>query len=266
MTTRAAICAAIFVLSTTSVAQAQDATTAPVTAAGFTAQGTLVAQATLSGTPVNIGSDITLMSRGNDLRLDILRLGVPGTDAAMNALVQQFLPHGGLTLVVNHENNSMTVWSNERKTYFTFDSGKSSPASSSGTMTAAQNGPAGSVLQLLEIGKEFRDLSAFNASFALVGHQSLSGHTVSVVRYSYARQKRGQKSQAVTGDAYFADDLQGFPVRLSGAVKGSFDGRFQLDLRNIATTAPDPSSFEIPAGYSRAADPSGVFGVSIPNG
>lgn len=229
---------------------------------GFTAHGTIVGQIVFSGTRINLGGDIAMMSRGQQLRFDLLRLSVPGTEATLNALITSFLPQGGISAVVDQSTGSTTVWSDARRKYYVFaGTGKSTAvAPSGGTLPGA----AGSIVQSLEMGRTLRDYSTFAESVQITGRSTVNGHPSMLVHLTYKAQKRGGSLTDATGDLALAEDVNYLPVRISANVKpANYSAR--LEFTSISPTAPDASAFDVPSGYAQAADPSEVFGAGIPH-
>ncbi len=253
-----ALACALFLLLPAAAQAAQDPN------AGFTAHGTLVAQVAVAGTRINLGGDIAMMSRGNMLRFDLLRLSVPGTEPTLNALITQFLPQGGITAVVDESQGSTTVWSDARRKFYVFPGKPASAPPAAASLGGGIPGAAGSIVQMLETGRALRDFTTFNESIAIRGRGTVNGHPSTNVHVAYRAQKRGGALSDITADLSLAEDVQYLPVRISGSLKpGNYTGR--LDFTSINTMAPDASAFSIPSGYAQAADPSEVFGAGIPH-
>lgn len=231
--------------------------------AGFTAHGTVVAQVTFSGTRVTLGGDIAMMSRGQQLRFDLLRLTVPGTDPTMSAVLSQFLPQGGITAVIDQTTGSTTVWSDARRKYYVFAGNKANavpaPAASS-----AVPGATGSIVQMLEQGRAIRGYSSFAESVTMTGRSTVNGHPATNLHITYRAQKRGGSLTDAVGDLSLAEDAEYLPVRIAATVKpANYSARFEFTT--LTPTAPDAAVFVTPSGYAQAADPSEVFGAGIPH-
>ncbi len=96
---------------------------------GFSAKGTIVAQATFSGQRYNVGIDMAMMQRGSLYRFDINRIALPGADPSLSALAQQFLPQGTFSALYDFTTRRTTVWSNANKTYTILEPKTAAPAS-----------------------------------------------------------------------------------------------------------------------------------------
>ena len=232
-----------------SVAHAQEIPT------GFTAQGSAVVQAVFAGIKINLGAEVGFENRGQQLRIDVSRLSVPGSDPTMNALIQQFLPQGSFTAVLDRASHTIVLWSTERRKYYTISSTTATTASPATIMTS------GSILQGLEFAKTLKDMALMDMQVNLSGHSTINGHPATVVHYSLREQKRGGALTATSGDFAFADDQQGLPVRVTSVARGrNFTGSFRLDFRTLSAVPPDASAFTPPDGFTKASDPSEIFG------
>ena len=230
--------------------------------AGFTARGTLVAQTVFSGTRINLGGNIALASRGQALRADITNLGIPGSDPTLNALLQQFLPAGGVSVLIDQSQNSTIVWSDAKRKFYQFPSSAPAAGGAAATgITAAGAGAAGSIVQALESGRFFQNYSTFSESVNMTGHGNVNGHQSTLVHFAYNAQRKGKAAESIDGDLALADDQQELPVRISAATKGSMTGSFRMDFTSVSAVAPDPGMFSVPSGYAKANDPSEIFGV-----
>lgn len=231
---------------------------------GLSAHGTLVAQAVLNGTRISLGGEIAMMTRGKQLRMDLIRLGVPGTDPAVSALLAQFLPQGGLSFVLDQGTGATTVWSDSKRKYYVFKAAASpTPAPSPGATEEPTFGS--SIVELLETpGKYVKDYTAFSFAMKLLPRSTVNGHPASNVHMDYHAQKRGEKMQDASVDLALAEDQQYLPVRLSASVKPqNFSAR--IDFTQISAASPDPALFAVPQGYAAAADPSEIFGTGLPH-
>ena len=232
--------------------------------AGFTAHGTVVAQVAFSGTRVTLGGDIAMMSRGQRLRFDLLRLTVPGTDPTMSALLSQFLPQGGITAVIDQTTGSTTVWSDARRKYYVFAGSKSDAAPAAPAASNAVPGATGSIVQMLEQGRAIRGYTSFAESVTMTGRSTVNGHPATNLHITYRAQKRGGSLTDAVGDLSLAEDAEYLPVRIMATVKpANYSARFEFT--SLAPQAPDASVFNTPSGYAQASDPSEVFGAGIPH-
>jgi len=232
---------------------------------GFTGRGSAVIQAVFGGMKLNLGADIGLMMRGQALRLDVSRFSAPGSDAMMGALVQQFLPQGSFTAVIDRGTHTVTLWSNDRRLYYVHAANASASTSTDSSASGNAVGAvfdiqAGSMLQIL---KSIKDYSVYDMSARLGGHGNVNGHSATTIQYSIRTQKRGGALSTMSGDIALADDAQGLPVRITSAMRGkNFNGSFRLDFSSLSASAPDASAFAVPAGFTQTSDPSQIFGIS----
>ncbi|GAC1656199.1 MAG: hypothetical protein NVS9B12_07810 [Vulcanimicrobiaceae bacterium] len=231
---------------------------------GFTAHGTIVAQVVFSGTKINLGGDINMQTRGQQLRLDLLRLSVPGTEATLNALLTQFLPQGGISAVMDQSTGNTTVWSEARRKYYVFAGRKTAADPGVGAGPSAVPGAAGSIMQMLESGRFVRGYTQFSESINLSGRSTVNGHPATNLRIALRTQKAGGKLTDVSGDLSLAEDAQYLPVRIAATDRASGMSA-NINFSSLTPSAPDPSVFNIPAGYTQASDPSEVFGAGIPH-
>ena len=247
----------IFLLSATA-ASAQE------TSSGFSAQGRAVAQLLISGMGLNMGADISLFSRGQQFRVDFSHLSAPGTNPLINALVQQFMPQGSFTIVLDRAAKTATLWSADKRLYYVNSTSRSAGTSGNETPSSVATGviadaQVGTVVQFL---KSVKDYSIYEMSARLSGRGTANGHPVTIVQYSLRTQKRGGPLSAMSGEVDLADDEQGLPVRLTSAIQGkNIKGSFRFDFSQVSAVAPNPSSFAVPAGYTQTNDPAQILGM-----
>ncbi|MDQ6929343.1 MAG: hypothetical protein M3126_01575 [Candidatus Eremiobacteraeota bacterium] len=254
-----ALSALVLMLLLCAPALADDATQ------GFTAHGTIVAQVVFSGTKINLGGDINMQTRGQQLRFDILRLSVPGTEATLNALLSQFLPQGGVSAVMDQSTGNTTVWSDARRKYYVFAGNKTASTGVPGASAAsAVPGAAGSIMQLLESGKFVKGYTQFSETINMSGRSTVNGHPATNLHIAFRAQKAGAKLTDYVGDLSLAEDAQYLPVRIAATDRASKMSA-NINFTSLTATAPDPSVFVIPSGYAQASDPSEVFGAGIPH-
>ncbi len=228
---------------------------------GFTAHGNIVAQVVFSGTKINLGGDINMETRGQQLRFDILRLSVPGTEATLNALLSQFLPQGGISGVMDQSSGSTTVWSDARRKYYVF-AGNKSAAPAAAAATSAVPGAAGSIMSILESGRFIRGYTQFSEAINITGRSTVNGHPATNLHVALKSQKAGGKLTDLVGDLSLAEDAQYLPVRIAATDRASKMSA-NINFTSLNATAPDPSVFNVPAGYAQASDPSEVFGSGL---
>ena len=238
--------------SGTAAALAQDQSAS----SGFSAQGTVAGQMLIGGMNLNLGADIALLGRGQQFRVDVSHLAVPGSGATVNALLQQFLPQGSFTVVLDRAAKTTTLWSTEKRMYYVMSPGSTTTSDAARVPPNPAN--AGSLLGML---KSIKDYSVYELSARLGPKGNVNGHPVTTLQYSIRMQKRGGPLSTMSGDVALADDEQGLPVRATAALQGrNIKGSVRLDFRTLSATAPDPSSFTVPAGFTQTNDPSQIFG------
>lgn len=230
--------------------------------AGLSAHGTIVVQATVNGSKLNLGGNIAMMTRGKQLRLDLIKLGVPGTDATLNALITSFLPQGGVTLLLDQGTGAMTIWSDVKKKYYVFKAGTATPAPQ--PTASAEPNFGTSIVEMLETGKFFKDYAVFSESLQLGARSTVNGHPASNVHLTLRSQKRGGKLSDTTADIALAEDQQYLPVRIAASVKPQ-NMAARIDFTQISAASPDPAQFVVPSGYAQASDPSEIFGTVLPH-
>jgi hypothetical protein len=224
-------------------------------ASGFRSSGTLVVQATVSGSPLNVGGNIALYRRGSKYRLDLLSLGFPGASATTSAVAGALLAPGGATLIYNGATGAVTAYSNGNRDYYE-DTPKpitSGPAASPAAAPAA--GAADPLAALAGIVRQLHDVQ--RASIVLTGHSTTNGHATDDLDVIVRRQRPGKALEDYHAQLSLADDLDGFPVRIlfssTPATPQDFGGSLRLDLTAIAPETPDDAVFAVPAGYARVA-------------
>lgn len=229
---------------------------------GLSAHGTIVAQARVNGTPMNLGGEIALMTRGKQLRVDLIKLGVPGTDPALNALITQFLPQGGISLVFDQGTGAMMIWSDAKRKFYVFKAANATPAPQP---SATQEPTFGSsIVEMMESGKFFKDYAVFSESVVMGARSTVNGHPASNLHVQVKMQKHGGSLTDTSADVALAEDQQYLPLRIAVTVKPqNYSAR--IDFTQISAASPDPSVFSTPAGYTQAADPSEIFGTALPH-
>jgi hypothetical protein len=255
-----AILALALLLCISPAAIAQDASNQ-----GFTAHGTMVAQVVFSGTKINLGGDIAMMSRGQQLRFDLLRLSIPGSEPTLNALLTQFLPQGGISAVMDQSTGNTTVWSDARRKFYVFAGNKTQAAAPVASSASSLPGPAGSVMQMLESGKVIAGYTQFAESISMTGRSTVNGHPASNIHLTLRTQKTAGKLTDLVGDLSLAEDAGYLPVRINATDRASKMSA-NINFTSLTTQVPDAGIFSVPSGYAQAADPSEVFGAGIPHG
>ena len=206
------------------------------------------------------------MSRGPQLRLDVSRLSVPGTNAAMSALIQQFLPQVSFSAVVDRAARTVMLWSADKRMYYVHTTSASAQSSTTDASTSANavgavfDTSVGSALQIL---KNLKNYAVYDMSARLTGSGNVNGHPVTMLQYSLREQRRGGALQSLSGNIDLADDQQDLPIRITSAMQGrNFSGSFRVDFSQLSASAPDASEFVVPAGFTQTNDPSQIFGIS----
>ncbi|MDQ6826446.1 MAG: hypothetical protein M3Z14_04500 [Candidatus Eremiobacteraeota bacterium] len=246
----------LLLLSSVSPAFAQDQNQ-PL---GFSAKGTVVAQASFSGQRFNLGMDIGVMQRGNLYRIDIDRIALPGADPAVSALAAQFLPQGSFSALYDYSSRRMTVWSNANKTYTVRESKAGAAATPQNATTAG--GP--DIFKALTFGKDVQKYKVYELSTRLTGPSQANGHRTHAVALAFRMQPNSGQAVEASGTLNFADDLDGFLTRASFAFRQPQQGSLQVDLTSVTRSAPAETLFAIPDGYRKVDDLSGVLGKNIP--
>jgi hypothetical protein len=230
----------------------------PLDAGGFSSTGTLVVQATVSGSPFDVGGNIALFRRGSMYRLDLLSLGFPGTGAQISAAAGALIAPGGATLVYDGRTGVITAYSNANHVYYQDgpkqDAAKlAAPRTPAAPPTAA--GAADPLAALAGIVAQLRDVQ--RASIQLTGHSTTNGHPTDDLDVLVKRQRPGKALEDYHAQLELADDLDGFPVRIllssTPPTPQDFGGSLRLDLTSVERATPDDRVFAIPPGYTRVA-------------
>lgn len=232
---------------------------------GYVGRGQLVVQTAIAGIDkLTVGGEIAFEQRGALARIDVLSIGIPGTDPAISSLLgTQLFPPGGFTIVYDRTAASYTVWSNAKHTYFASVPSPAPGATPTPTASAMAASSASSPFAVL---KSIRDDTAFSVSLNLAGHGPINGHPATGVDYQLTRTtKKGEKSD-FHGRIQLADDLDELPVELTASVKTKSipQSSLRLDLTSIMKQTPNESDFAVPQGFSRANDLGGVLGKTLP--
>lgn len=225
---------------------------------GFSSTGTLVVQATVSGSPLNVGGNIALFRRGSMYRLDLLSLGFPGTGAQLSAAAGALIAPGGATLVYDGGTGAVIAYSNANRVYYAAgpkqDAANSAPARPPAAAPPAP-GAADPLAALAGIVAQLHDVQ--RASIQLTGHSTTNGHPTDDLDVLVKRQRPGKALEDYHAQLELADDLDGFPVRIlfssTPPTPQDFGGSLRLDLTSIARQTPADDVFAIPAGYTRVS-------------
>jgi hypothetical protein len=225
----------------------------PVSAAqGERASGTIVVQTQLQGADVTLGGNIALYRRGPLYRLDLLSLGVPGADPATSAMLGALLGPGGATIVYDGATGAISAYANGNRTYYTESR---SPAGATAIPPSAGDAPRanGDPLAILAaIAKATATMQ--QASIILTGHAAVNGHPTSDLDVHLERRLPGKAAETYHAQFALADDLDGFPVKVTAESSGGMTGKFQLNLTTIEAASPGDEIFAIPEGYTRVSN------------
>jgi len=225
----------------------------PVSAAqGERASGTIVVQTQLQGADVTLGGNIALYRRGPLYRLDLLSLGIPGSDATTSAMLGALLGPSGATIIYDGATGAISAYANGNHTYYTESR---TPAGAATVPPSAANAPRanGDPLAILAaIAKATANMQ--QASIVLTGHAPVNGHPTSDLDVQLERRLPGKGDEKYHAQFALADDLDGFPVRVTAEGTGGMTGKFQLNLTTIEAASPGDDIFTIPAGYTRVND------------
>ncbi len=235
---------------------------------GFVGKGQLVVQTAFGGgdTKLTVGGDIALEQRGQNLRVDILSLAIPGAGAAVSSLLAtQLFPPGGFSIVYDRKSSSYTIWSNAKRTYYTNATAAASPPPQANG-TAAAIGAAGGIFDVFSLARSLKDDNAFSATLTLAGHGTVNGHPATGLDYSYGSTGRNGDKTDVHGRFQLADDLDALPVEITASAKSKTipASSLKLDLSSLAKQTPNEADFQVPSGYSRAAAIGDVIGKTLP--
>jgi hypothetical protein len=232
-------------------------------ASGFHSTGTLVVQATVSGSPLSVGGDIALYRRGSMYRLDLLSLAFPGTGAAASAAAGTLLAPGGATLIYNGATGAVTAYSNGNRDYYENVPKAAAPAAPT---PAPAVGAADPLAALAGVVRQLHDVQ--RASIMLTGHSTTNGHATDDLDVLVRRQRPGKALEDYHAQLALADDLDGFPVRIlfssTPPTPQDFGGSLRLDLTAIARETPDDAVFAVPAGYTRVGSLGEVIQAARP--
>jgi hypothetical protein len=223
-------------------------------ATGFQATGTLVAQATIAGSPLNVGGTIAVYRNGGFYRLDLLSLAFPGTDPTASAVAGALLAPGGATLIYNGATGAVSAYSNAHRVYY---ASAAAPTAGAGTPPPAlpAAGGADPLGALAGIARQLHDV--VRASILLTGHSVTNGHPTADLDVLVRRQRPGKALEDYHAQLALADDLDGFPVRIllssTPATPQDFGGSLRLDLTTATAQTPALALFTIPPGYTRVS-------------
>ena len=259
MNARALAAAAALLLASPAVAGAAPA---PVPAIpSLRSSGTLVVQANVQGSPVNVGGRVALYHKGTLYRLDVLSLGFPGTSGDLSALAATLIGPGGVSMLYDGGSGALTAWSNANKTYYS-EAPQRGPAPTAPAAVSTAPGTAGDPLAALAtLAGVLRDVQT--ASIQLIGHSTVNGHPATSLDVQMRRQLPGKPLENYHAQLALADDLGDFPVQITlqsvPATPSAFGGTAKLDLTDVQRDDPADTLFTIPQGYTRVSSLAGVL-------
>jgi hypothetical protein len=235
---------------------------------GYVGKGQVVIQTTIGGTDkLTVGGNIALEERGQQLRIDILSLGIPGAGSTINALMTtELFPPGGFTIVYDRKSQAYSVWSNAKQRYYSNASSTAPETSSPVGAVGAAVAAGGNLFSAFSFARSLKDDSAFTVSLGLAGHSTVNGHPATGLNFQYARTTKGGDAIDLHGTFQIADDLDGVPVEITAAghSKSIPPSAFRLDFTTLQKATPPDEDFEVPAGYSRVNNLGEVIGRSLP--
>ncbi len=229
---------------------------------GLRASGTLVVQANIQGSPVNVGGNVALYHKGALYRLDVLSLGFPGTSGDLSALAATLIGPGGISALYDGSTGALTAWSNANRTYYTETPARPAQAPAPTAAAANASAAAGDPLSALGgLAGVLHDVQS--ATIQLVGHSPVNGHPATNLDLQLKRQRPGKALENYHAQVALADDLSEFPVQITvqsiAPASGGFGGTAKLDLTSVQADNPDDSLFAVPQGYTRVTSIAGVL-------
>jgi hypothetical protein len=236
------------------------AATAPIP--GLRASGTLVVQANVQGSPVNVGGKVALYHKGSLYRLDVLSLGFPGTSGDLSALAATLIGPGGISALYDGSTGTLTAWSSGNRTYYTATPSRPAPGPAPAAPAANATAASGDPLAALGgLASTLRDVQS--ATIQLVGHSPVNGHPATNLDLQLKRQLPGKPLESYHAQLALADDLSEFPVQITvqsiPATTNAFGGTAKLDLTSVQADNPDDGLFAVPQGYRRVDSIAGVL-------
>ena len=229
---------------------------------GYTSKARIVLQVNISGQKVNIAGETASMVRGHIARTDLVRIAATGTDPSLSSLVGHLLPPGGYTMLVDRDSRTVTVWAPSKKTYTTIDLSKTAKATPSPSPSPSATPTNDDPFTMFDGLKFLRDFSILSGTVELAGHSTVNGHPATGISAAVRAQlKKGGGTMKFNGRMDFAEDLNFFPVRLSGTVDiaSKITGKIQVDVTHVDRTVPAADLFAVPAGYEKVSDLSKVI-------
>ena len=235
---------------------------------GFRSTGTLVVQANIQGSPINVGGNVALYHKGALYRLDLLSLGFPGTDPGLSALAASLIGPGGVSLLYDGASGRTVAWSTANRTFYEMvparPAGATAPTPRDGVPASA--GPSDPLSALAGVARALQNVQS--ATIARTGHATVNGHPTTDIDIAVKRQLPGKPAEDYHAQLALADDLGDFPVQIALASTPTspqaFGGTMKLDLTQIQPDLPADTLFAVPAGYTRTTSLSGVLRAGPP--
>jgi hypothetical protein len=267
-------CAALAGCSTDASTSAPGAKGPPaVVAPGYSGKGALVIQTALADAKVSLGGNIAFEQRGQQVRVDVLSLAIPGVDqgvtSALNSVVgsalgTQLFPPGGFSFVYDHSNSNYLVWSPSKRQYYSGSFANKSPNANGGAGRGSGPNPSATPEESnpFAFARELKDFKVLSMGLSLAGRGTTNGHPTTGVNYQLQREDNSGQKTDIHGTIQFADDLDGMPVQLLAAFKGAGapDSAIRLDLTDLARRDSPAGDFHAPADFTRASSLSDVMG------
>jgi hypothetical protein len=228
---------------------------------GLRASGTLVVQANVQGSPVNVGGKVALYHKGSLYRLDVLSLGFPGSSGDLSALAATLIGPGGISALYDGATGAMTAWSTTNRTYYTQTPARPAPSSPAAAAASAPAASGDPLAALASVATALHDVQS--AAIQLVGHSPVNGHPATNFDVQLKRQQPGKPLENYHAQLALADDLSDFPVQIAlqivPATPSAFGGTAKLDLTSVQADNPDDSLFVVPQGFTRVDSLAGVI-------
>ncbi|HEX3466193.1 MAG TPA: hypothetical protein VHS78_19240 [Candidatus Elarobacter sp.] len=228
---------------------------------GLRSSGTLVVQANVQGSPVNVGGRVALYHKGSMYRLDVLSLGFPGTSGDLSSLAATLIGPGGVSMLYDGASGTLSAWSNANKTFYS-ETPQRGPAPPGPAVSNGGGAASGDPLAALAgIAGALRNVQS--ATIQLVGHTTVNGHPATSLDVQMRRQLPGKPLENYHAQLALADDLGDFPVQITlqsvPATPQAFGGTAKLDLTDVQRDDPADNLFTVPQGYTRVSSLAGVL-------
>jgi hypothetical protein len=220
----------------------------PRAVTAFTARGRLTLQATSAGKATNFEIDLGVMRRTGLVRIDLEKIRISADDPMADALLQQLVPRGGVSIVFDQKTQMVTIWSSQTHVYFRSKFSFKRPS----LVPTPRPSPTPKRAASPSIFEPLTQFDVYRQSLELTGHEPVNGHPASVYSFNVRMQKHGGKMQEIDGTAAFAEDLAGIPLQLVLTGTGGSTGNLRADLLLITPASPPVSLFAVPKGYRKA--------------